>query len=188
MNKHQEPIVRIFTGIPLDDVVRRHVLGIIDSISGMLPEVRWVAADNLHITLKFLGQCLESSMGELSLMIQETKTLLPFMLNIGRVGAFPSRGSGRVIWVGAEDIEGKAREAFISLDEAAAVCGIKRENRVYTPHVTIGRARKRAVALPMESEMGFDDLVTMKVDRINLYRSESRQGKVIYTVVDSVDG
>jgi RNA 2',3'-cyclic 3'-phosphodiesterase len=188
MNNRRELNVRLFTGIPLSDLAREHVIGIVDSISGKLPGVRWVPTHNLHVTLKFLGQCRESLLGEFSMMIQKTKPLLPFHLEIGRLGAFPSRGSGRVIWVGASDIEGKAGEAFRALDAAAAGYGIKRERRTYAPHVTIGRARKSAVALPVELTGRFDDSVRMEVDRIDLYRSESRNGKVIYTIVDSVGG
>lgn len=186
MNDKPESPVRLFTGIALNDSARDHVVGIVKRLSGELPGVRWVPEENLHVTLKFLGQCDPSIVDELSLMLREAARFLPLRLEIGCVGAFPSTGSARVLWVGAGDQEGRAREVYRALDKAAVKHGIAREKRRYTPHVTVGRSRKKPVSIPVEFALRFRDTVTLDVNHIVLFRSEPGSTDAEYTVVEKM--
>ncbi len=188
MNDKREPLVRLFTGIPLSDSAREHVASTADGVSGELTGVRWVAEGNWHVTLKFLGPCEQSCLDGICSMMLKAAPFLPFRLEIGGIGAFPSNRSARVIWVGAGDIDGRAREVHRVLDRAAVRYGIAREKRRYSPHVTVGRARNKPVLIPVEMVERYHDTITMDVDHVLLFKSELTRSGAVYSVVEKVGG
>ena len=150
--------------------------------------VRWVAEGNWHVTLKFLGPCEQSRLNGICSMMLKAVPFLPFRLEIGGIGAFPSNRSARIIWVGAGDIDGRAREVHRVLDRAAVRYGIAREKRRYSPHVTVGRARKKPVLIPVEMVERYRDTITMDVDHVLLFKSELTRSGAVYSVVEKVGG
>jgi 2'-5' RNA ligase len=105
---------------------------------------------------------------------------------VGGVGAFPSQRSARVLWVGTSDLEDRIVKVYNVLDKGAEKCGFQRENRRYTPHVTIGRSRKKAVRLAPGLEENFTEKLTMKASEIVLFESVLKSTGVEYKIVESV--
>ena len=188
MNDKREPLVRLFTGIPLSDSGREKVARTVDGVSGDLTGVRWVAEGKWHVTLKFLGPCEQSRLQEICSMMVKAAPFLPFRLEIGGIGAFPSNKSARVIWVGADDMDGRAREVHRVLDRAAVRYGVAREKRRYSPHVTVGRARKKPVLIPQEMVERFRETITMDVDHVLLFESKLTKGGAVYSVLEKIGG
>ena len=188
MNDKSEPLVRLFTGIPLSDSVREHIARIVDGVSRDLTGVRWVAEENWHVTLKFLGLCEQSRLEGICSMMLKAEPFMPFKLEIGGIGAFLSNRSSSIIWVGVDDIEGRAREVHRVLDRAAVRFGVAREKRRYSPHVTVGRARKYPVLIPEEMVERYRDTITMEVDHVLLLESKLTRSGAVYSVVENVGG
>ncbi len=106
--------------------------------------VRWVAADALHLTLKFLGEVADARVGEVEkAMMEVAARSAPFRLELGGLGAFPNLRSPRVVWVGVQAPPELARLAA-ALEDAMAGLGFSRENRPFSPHLTLGRAERDA--------------------------------------------
>lgn len=107
---------------------------------------RWVAPDSLHLTLKFLGWIEHGTVGEVeSILMAVVKRHDTFDIEICELGAFPALSRPRVWWVGVN------REPALlalqeELDGALEAAGFAREDRPYSPHVTIGRAKGRGGA------------------------------------------
>jgi 2'-5' RNA ligase len=178
--------LRIFTGLALTPEVREFVSDVTVALQGEVRGVRWVPPENLHVTLKFLGNCEESQVARLVDAMQKAASQLPLTLTVRRVGAFPSLGSARVIWVGAEDLEGRVQKVYNVLEKGAERCGFPREKRPYRPHITIGRARKAPVKISTSVASGFDGEISLQVRDLVLFKSELKSGGAEYTVLDRV--
>lgn len=178
--------VRLFTGIALTPEVREYVSGVSGSLSGEIDGVSWVPAENLHVTLKFFGWCRREIVPGLADAISEAAVYLPIELSIGGTCGFPSQGSARVIWVGARDTGGSIQAVHRVIDRGAARLGIAGEKRSYSPHVTIGRAKKKPVRLPerLAGEAGVRLL--LQVEELVLYRSELKSTGAEYSVVERI--
>jgi 2'-5' RNA ligase len=134
--------VRSFLAVLLPEPVR----GAIDEVAGILRQagapVAWVRAENLHLTLRFLGAVDEARLGCAREALEAVaEQAPPFAVVLGGLGGFPSRRAPRVVWVGVE-AGGSALGALHARIEAALErCGFAREGRPFQGHVTLGRAR-----------------------------------------------
>ncbi len=105
--------------------------------------VSWVRAENLHVTLRFLGSVDEATLGRAREALTEAASgIAPFRLALGGFGGFPAAHAPRVIWVGLTAGAEPLVELHARLEAALARCGIAPEGRGFHPHVTLGRARE----------------------------------------------
>lgn len=106
-------------------------------------DIAWVAADNFHLTLKFLGEVPAAGLPEIEAALgAAVAPAEPFTLGVRGLGAFPSPERARVIWAGTAEGAGGATSLAARVDEALERLGFAREPRPFTPHVTLGRARE----------------------------------------------
>jgi 2'-5' RNA ligase len=139
---------RTFIAIELPAAVRRDIRQHIDRLQQEFPDVRasWSREDNLHLTLKFLGDVSVSRIVDLSAACDEaTSNIAPFELVISGCGTFPPRGRPKVLWIGVRD--GTSSEEPLlrlqtSVEEFCDRAGFAREPRPYHPHLTIARLRE----------------------------------------------
>jgi len=111
-------------------------------------EIRWVRPANVHLTLKFLGEVPGDDLDRVAEALQPVcDRHEPFEVEPSGFGAFPSTRRGRILWAGIG--EGSERLRALAGDVASSLepLGFKREARAYFPHLTLGRARTRPVAL-----------------------------------------
>src|SRR5665647_1908698 len=171
MTREQQPSTqRLFTAIPLPDGVRHRLALAVEELSVALDGVRWVPEPNLHITLRFLGESPPSAVPAMSEALRKAARHLPATVRIGGVGAFPSLGSARVVWIGVTDEAGALEKVYNVLDKGAEKCGFGREARKYRSHVTVGRARRKPVRIPEDIAAGLaDEVIELEVGRIVLF-------------------
>lgn len=185
MNNLEDPSLRLFTGLSLTTPVLEFVTDIVELFSKQIDGVRWVPSKNLHVTLKFLGSCKISKIPELIKVMQKSCAFLPLKLLIGNVGGFPSHSSARVIWVGAEDIEGKLTDLYKTIERGAGSCGFPREKRRYQPHITIGRS-KNGVKITNELLEVSKDKRILEVNEITLFQSILKKSGAEYSVIQKI--
>jgi RNA 2',3'-cyclic 3'-phosphodiesterase len=112
--------------------------------------VSWVAPENFHVTVKFLGRVedtrVQSVIGALHTAVQGHA---PFDLEVGGLGAFPSATRARVLWAGITGGIDPLAALAASVEDALAGLGFPREDRAFSPHITLARVREpgRAPAL-----------------------------------------
>ena len=150
--------------------------------------VRWVRPDQIHLTLRFLGQVAENQIPRLTLVLGAACAgLRPLTLSLGRPGAFPDRGAPRVLWIGLEGDLNPLHQLQQKVDEATCGFGDHPEDRTFHPHLTLGRipnprtdprglrealARARLPSLPPWS-----------VEEVCLLRSQLQPDGAHYTVL-----
>jgi RNA 2',3'-cyclic 3'-phosphodiesterase len=136
--------MRLFTAIELPDAAREHLQRVRTKLMkapAFEGVVSWVKPENLHITLKFLGEVPEGNVEPLTEALSRV-TVQPMQLFAERLLFFPKRGPLRVIGAGIGGEVEKLADVFEQIEDACHAAGFEREVRRYTPHVTFGRARK----------------------------------------------
>ncbi len=137
--------MRAFFCIELEDELK----GKLDAITQALKRrcaarVSWVRQENLHITLKFLGEIAPEQVGPLRAAAEQVVDgLEPFEILLDRLGAFPELARPRVIWVGSSSPPPQIQKLHEALERELEGLGFPREGKPYTPHVTLGRVKER---------------------------------------------
>jgi 2'-5' RNA ligase len=129
--------MRIFIGIDLDVEVRARIERFLEGVQGFAPEARWVRPESLHITLKFIGEQPAERVEAITARLQRVDCSA-FEIRSAGYGFFPTAKAPRVFWIG---INGGSRLAELAgaIDAATAELGIPREDRAYSPHLTLAR-------------------------------------------------
>jgi len=134
---------RLFIGIRVSDTLRDELSEVKDK-AAFAAVARWVKADSMHLTLKFLGDCKTSSIKPICQRLQTiVSDYRQFYLATTIFGAFPSPKRARVLWLG---LRGAARLISLQneIDEGFSELGYEREERVYRPHITLARFKRPA--------------------------------------------
>lgn len=176
--------------VTLPDPVREAVSRLIRELSGRLETVRWTKAENIHLTLKFLGGVEADGIPPVRECLNRmAQTHLPFPVALEGLGVFPPRGKPRVIWAGVGEGKGRLTDLAEDLDRNLAELGFPRETRKYTPHLTLGRIKKtrsgsdpRAISRGIERRWA-DSLGSFNVDMIVLMESTLTPRGAIHRVV-----
>jgi 2'-5' RNA ligase len=138
--------MRLFIGIPLALGMKAEVNQFIEKNRNIHSGWRWTVPENLHITLKFLGEVDPAQTSFVCNRLQEIALLQhPFPLALGGVGCFPNPRSPRVLWIGiTKGTESLANMAKM-IDTACAGLGFASEDKPYRPHLTIARAGSQSL-------------------------------------------
>jgi 2'-5' RNA ligase len=186
--KPPEESWRLFVAIELTASIRARVQAHIDRLSHTVPDARasWAREENLHLTLKFLGDTPVSKVAALSTAIERAAAKVsPFDANVGGCGAFPLRGQPRVLWLGIGDPTGSVMKLFYALEDECDQAGFSRAERPFHPHLTVARLRQphgaRGLA-ELHKEIGFDP-VLLGARNVCLIRSELHSEGSRYTVI-----
>lgn len=185
--------IRSFIAIPLADEVSRNAVRLLKRVRVSGDGIKWVPTDNLHLTLKFLGE-VENT--EIPSVCDVTRNLCqqydPFPLRFVGTGGFPNSERPRILYAGVDDSSGALTEIVTRLEKDLAKLGFKPEPRDYTPHLTLGRTRggsSRASGEVIDRVMAEADseLGTMLVDCVQLYASFLDKHGPTYQVMDTIE-
>jgi 2'-5' RNA ligase len=130
--------MRIFIGIDLDPEVRARIERFLEGVEGFAPDARWVRPESLHITLKFIGEQLPARVEAVTERLRRIESSA-FEIRAGGYGFFPTVKAPRVFWIGIH-AGPQLAELAESVDSAVAEVGVPREDRPYSPHLTLARA------------------------------------------------
>lgn len=170
--------MRLFVAIEIAPEIRDRIVEFISTIRSQLGSARWSHPEGLHITLKFLGNVPDEKRTAIEKKLGGVKAS-SFSMAIGDAGAFPNAKSPRVLWVGLDAPADLARLAE-QVDIAMSSLGFEREQRVFTPHVTLARFNGRGNKLnvgPALSSVPKAGFGTMTATEFHLYESKlSPQG------------
>lgn len=116
--------------------------------------VRQVRQENIHLTLKFLGETEKDSLENIRSILRETaRRHEPIHIQLSGLGAFPSERKARVLWSGVEEGSARLSSLVADLEDGLYSLGFEREGRNYKPHATLGRVRGRPARLPKGYEV-----------------------------------
>jgi 2'-5' RNA ligase len=137
-------VLRTFVALEMPLAIENQLSNVIRTLKDDLKEipVRWVAVENIHLTLKFIGETSEESVQQVfSLVEQSAKTVNPFELQLKGFGVFPDTRRPLVLWVGVSAPENLATLQQ-KIESGLAHLGYAVEDRPFNPHLTIARVRR----------------------------------------------
>ena|SRR5438132_1182209 len=179
---------RVFVAIELPAEVRHRVAQHIQLLREQVPDTRasWNREQNLHLTLKFLGDIPVTRVEAASRAVEQAaKGVDSFALTIEGSGSFPPHGTPRVLWLGIQGAANESSALFDVLEEEFVNQGFPREHRPFHPHLTIARLRKphgaRRLA-ELHKQIGFERMA-FQVKDVCVIRSELSPEGSRYTVI-----
>lgn len=129
--------MRLFVALDIDDSIRERIARFMEGVRNFAPEARWVKEESLHVTLKFIGEQPDSKVDAIKRALS-TITAPANAIQFRGYGFFPTPKSARVFWIGMESgIELSALAA--SIDGETSKLGIPKEERKFSPHLTLAR-------------------------------------------------
>lgn len=134
--------MRLFVALDIEDAIRARITTFMDGVSGFAPDARWVKAESLHVTLKFIGEWERDRLPQLEATLQAVQSG-PTVLAFRGHGFFPTARAARVFWIGIE-ADANLAELARRVDEACASLGMAREERTFSPHLTLARGKSGA--------------------------------------------
>ena len=179
---------RVFVAIELPAVVRRELIEHIDRLRNGVPDARasWSREENLHLTLKFLGDIPASNVERLSAAASiATSRVESLEIVVEGCGAFPHRGKPRVLWIGIEDPSGQLTKLQRALEDECSKERFPREQRPFHPHLTIARVRTPHNShnlAAMHEEIGFE-AESFRASELAVIRSELRSQGSRHTII-----
>ena len=137
-----EESLRTFIALELDPAVRETLAGLQGALKKLDLDVKWVKPQNIHITLKFLGQIRQKKIKAIvDIFAEMYDSTEPFEVRLTTLGAFPNVRRPKVIWAGLEDSNGQLKTLASRTEEILCRLGFPKEQREFTSHITLGRVR-----------------------------------------------
>jgi RNA 2',3'-cyclic 3'-phosphodiesterase len=179
--------VRTFIAVAASSQIRQAARKLAGLLSAAAGDVKWVEPENLHWTLQFLGDVEQCEIPALcSAVSTATQQLESFDLQARGAGAFPSANRPRTLWLGA----GAGAQAMVALHAAIQKnldrFGYRSEQRRFVPHITLGRAGRKAPPRSLIRELASlseFDAGSMLVDEVTVYSSRLGPGGPTYEVL-----
>ena len=184
--------IRAFIAIELPDAILAEVGNIEARLKPQMPPdaIRWVKADSIHLTLKFLGQVPSD---QISLIMSSLRTAVvahaPFTLEIKGAGCFPNIHRPRVVWVGVQENDHRLHALQRAVENAIAPLGYPTEIRDFTPHLTLGRLARdvrqsdqKKIGEVVEAA-GVGSLGKWEVKQVALIKSDLKPSGAEYTIL-----
>jgi 2'-5' RNA ligase len=182
--------MRVFIAIDIDDKIQKAIADLQKQLAAKVDikkgDVKWVEPDNIHLTLKFLGEIKDEQAAEVcEISKQVAESHQKFTLDIETVGSFGGR-SAKVVWVGA----GKGVNELIALqknlDEQLTLAGYPSEEREFSAHLTLCRVRNPKAGFKLADAcraFGNYKLGSISADALCIYQSQLTPAGPIYTLL-----
>jgi RNA 2',3'-cyclic 3'-phosphodiesterase len=178
--------MRLFIALDIPADVRERLSQYVERVRPLAPEARWARIEQLHVTLKFIGEVSETKVAEIKSALAPVKSAA-FQVEFKETGFFPNPRSARVFWAGVHASEALPQLA-LAVESAVEKLGIAREKRAYHAHLTLARApegrdSKSCFRLLQERLSAEDqpEFGTMTAREFFLYQSQIMRGGARYT-------
>jgi 2'-5' RNA ligase len=174
------PRWRLFVGLPPDAKARAEITTRLAAIQAHGGHARWVPAENVHVTLLFLGSRDQADVATISRSLDEVASRhARYRLGLGGPGTFGGGRRGRTLWLrverGANETAGLVRDLERALGGDPENAG-----REIRPHLTLARDAEREVVERARATLSGQPGIGWTVDRVHLYRSRVGHGPPVY--------
>ena len=181
-------IYRLFVAIEIPQAAKLALGAAQEQLGGGQAAVKWVAPEQIHLTLRFLGDTNSQQLPQIgAAMHKALANHQPIQLQLAAIGAFPSLLRPSVVWAGVGGATAALHRAQSSLEQEFVAIGFAREEREFRAHLTLGRVRRDAAAEAVEQLRGRlrqpPQLppIAWQAERAVVFRSELRRDGPIYT-------
>lgn len=179
--------MRCFVAIELPPQVHDRLADLQNRLGTVGRAVRWTRVDQIHLTVKFLGDVPDDQVPAVCAAAKEVaRRFDPFPLDVRGAGCFPPAGQARIVWAGIAEAPQPLADCQEACEQAYAALGFKPEGRRFHPHLTIGRVRdaraSRDIRAAVEKEAAFP-AGTFTAGELTVFQSVLRPTGPTYTVI-----
>jgi RNA 2',3'-cyclic 3'-phosphodiesterase len=179
--------IRTFIAMEINEQIRRELTRVQDTLRHANADVKWTEPENIHLTIKFLGDAPVEKLPEINSVLDQTAGAFhPFDIEIQELGAFPNSHAPRIIWAGVTRQADQVTAIASMIESGLEPLGFKKEDRAFSAHITLGRARSpdgkvrlsRAIA-----ETALPAGLTQKISRLTLFQSQLTSSGPVYSTI-----
>jgi len=185
---------RLFIAVPVEERTKNLLKQNISKAQKSLDyNLKWVSGENLHLTLKFLGDTNPERLQEIKTTLSNTCSQFKTLnLYYNHFGAFPSTNYPKVLFFGLKDNTNRLKNLQINIENSLDKLGFDKENREYTPHLTFARTRKSTNINNLKNDYNNfiknNDLrIYQKVNQISLIESKLYKSGPVYEEIFSIN-
>jgi len=182
--------IRAFIAFPLPELITTRICDIQERLKSYRLPVRWVKPENVHLTLKFLGEISLSTIDGIAEVIEATvRDFSPLILFTNGLGVFPGIKKPRVIWIGISGDIKPLSEIQANLETNLEIKGFAKENRPFKSHLTLGRVKGDIHPENLIDILrSFSDFSSepFEAKELVLYKSELKPSGALYTKLQTL--
>jgi len=187
--KEQKENVRAFIAVELSKAAKDEIERIINSLKDADTNTKWLSSQTMHLTLKFLGSVSPEKVKDITSSIKTiSEDITTFNITFSDIGVFPSERRPKVVWVGIKDDNGEVQALSSKVEGAMEKEGFTREDRPFTPHITLGRIKNGKnidKLMSITKSINVSPIVST-ISRIVLFRSELTSKGAIHTPISKI--
>lgn len=179
---------RSFIAIESNEKVRSQLSNVLNALEQTEADLKTVEPENIHLTLRFLGNVEENRLDPIKDAIRKVSTADPFQIRVEGLGVFPKPSFIRVIWAGVSQGTDETVSLRRQLDQELAEIGHQSDNKEFTPHYTIARMKSGKAKDKVLNEIekrAEEEFGEIQVEEIKLKKSELTPEGPIYTDLET---
>jgi 2'-5' RNA ligase len=179
--------VRLFVALEIPAAVRENLAALLKKLRELSRQPRWVRSENLHVTLKFFGEVAPEKLGAIRSALSSVRSDSPVALKFRGLGFFPNEKRPRVFWAGMDSTP-NLKILAADIDGAAERLGIPREERPFSPHLTLARFQPPGLPEHLRSaiqENLADEFGSLQTKQFDLIESKLKPSGAEYTTLES---
>src|SRR6266705_2963873 len=179
--------MRLFVALELKAAVRENLGALLKALRAVSPQTRWVRPENLHLTLKFIGEVPETEFAVIRNALAAACSDQPVTLEFRGLGFFPNEKRPRVFWAGIE-ASPNLKTLAAEIDRATEKLGIPREQRPFAPHLTLARFQPPGLPEKLRSaikESATRDFGALHTNEFHLIESKLKPSGAEYTTLET---
>jgi 2'-5' RNA ligase len=179
--------MRLFVALEIPAVVRESLAALIKFLRVVSPQTRWVRPENLHVTLKFIGEVPEAKLAAIREALAGVCSERPVALDFHGLGFFPNEKHPHVFWAGIT-ASPNLKTLAADIDGATEKLGIPREQRPFSPHLTLARFEPPRLPEKLRAailENAAREFGTLRTSQFHLIESKLKPSGAEYTTVES---
>jgi 2'-5' RNA ligase len=179
--------MRLFVALEISSTVRENLAELLKSLRSISPQTRWARPENLHVTLRFIGEVSEARLAGIRGALFGVRSHQPVTLEFRGLGFFPNEKHPRVFWAGI-DASPNLKTLAADIDGATEKLGIPVEKRPFSPHLTLARfepPRLPEKLRPPIQENAVRDFGSLCAKDFHLIESKLKPSGAEYTTLES---
>lgn len=178
-------MIRAFIALEIDQLHKQKLTELISCLKKSNADVKWVNENQMHFTLKFLGNIEKDMVHKISNILKSiVNDFKTFTIQFSKIGVFPNMRRPRVVWIGIAKGSDSLRLLNDKIETHLEGLGFQREKREYKAHLTLGRVRSSkniGDLTKLIEEVDFESQDDIKIDKLILFQSTLTPKGAIYT-------
>ena len=179
--------MRLFVALEIPPTVRENLANFIKQLRPLAPEPRWLSPENLHVTLKFIGELPAEKLAAIRTALASIRSAQAVTIDFRGLGFFPNEKHPRVFWAGME-ASPNLKTLASDIERATEKLGIPREQRPFSPHLTLARFEPPRLPEKLRApikENATREFGSLAAKEFHLIESQLKPSGAEYTTLES---